>query len=277
MARLEAFDRLDQRVVPGLVSRPEVVFFMIGLIALAAGVTRISLATAEQRPGERGEDQVVIPEGEALPDGPVQVGPPQGVDLEEYVATRTQTLGTLAGAEPGARTIAIVSLADYLTPDELEALLDDATPEVVGVRYHLAPGAEDAEQVLDDMLVRGRIAVEGRLRAADVVHGLRDVADEARAAGDELDALIDTTEDPEFSEVYQHDRDQLWGAAEQVGESGCECLYALEVIGTLRDLTELGQRSAVRLVDVAPPGAAGRRVTLVGLLPGMSGPFESIP
>lgn len=265
---LERLTRLDRRAVPGLVRRPELVFFMIAVVALGAGLARLSMATADPAPGERARDQVVSPEG-PQDDGPIRVGPTRGVDLDEYVAVRVDTLATLATAEPAARTVAIVSFVDYLEPHAVEGLFAERPLDVLGARYHLAGGAAETTA---DALERGRFAVSGALDTA-LVSGLRDAAAEADDAAAELATIIETTDDEEFVEVYAADRDRLQAAADRVGAQGCACLYAVEVTGNLADLHDLAADGLVRLVDIAPPGTGERTVTLDAILPHASGTF----
>lgn len=259
MSVLARLDDADRRL--GLARRPEIVFLLIGLLAVGAGATRIVRA-GDDGPdaAERVDDPGIEREGEAET---VRVGPPDGVPVDEYVATRRDTLAALADAEPNAGTIGIASFRTYLAPDEVVAVLGAHGVDVRAARYLL--GGEGFAE-LDDQL-RGRTVLADDPRGA-LVDALEGAAAEARATADELDGLAATTDDPEFVAVYEEDRDRFAAAADAVGPDGCPCVYAVEVIGSLAALRDLGAHPDVRLVDVAPPGPPEQRVILEGLLPG---------
>jgi hypothetical protein len=263
--------RLDRRLVPGLVRRPEVMFMMIGALFLASGAVRHSILTDEQGPADRPVEVVTIspdaPEiGGAEMDGTgFLVGPARGVDVQRYVVSRRRLLENAAAGEPRAPTVAIASFEDYLTPHQVEEVLAGTTAQVFAARFRLPvddPFAEDGVA----QLTRGRVAVDGA-PAAVLLPALRAEAEAAEEQADELEPLIDTADDPEFAEAFRRDRNRLRAAAALVGSSGCACVYAVEVQGELAVLQRLAGHPDVRLVDVAPPGVRAAAVTFTALLP----------
>jgi hypothetical protein len=261
-----ALGGLDRRFVPGLVRRPEIVVVLIGLLFLGAGGTRVALhdgggpadpervTVAADAPEQRGGE---APDGEAL-----VVGPARGEDAAAYVARQRGALAEAAAADPRGQTVAIVSFDRYLTGPQAEEALDAVRP--LAVRYRLPVDDPFAEEGVAG-LTRGRVPVRGSLAAA-VLPALREEGEQARAQAAELDTLIDSADDPEFSEAFRRDRNRLLAAAALVGESGCACVYAVEVQGRLRDLAALADHADVRLVDAAPPGTRGA-VAFAALLP----------
>jgi hypothetical protein len=272
-----AMTRLDRRLVPGLVRRPEILFLLIGALFLASGAVRNQLLTAEREADDRPVEVVTIgPEAPEIGGGELTgdallVGPGRGVDVARYVADRDRALTSASEAEPRAPTVAIASFDRYLTPAQAQEVIATVPVRAFAARFRLPvddPFAEDGVA----QLTRGRVAVDGEGTADG---GIVDVlllallaeAEAAEAQADELESLVETADDPEFAEAFRRDRNRLRAAAALVGSEGCACVYAVEVQGALEALAGLAGHADVRLVDIAPPGVGAGAVTFAALLP----------
>lgn len=265
------FERLDRRLVPGLLRRPDVALLLVGALFLAAGGTHFWLRAQAAQTVTRevvtvgpGAPELGSDEDDEDGEGTL-VGPVRGADVDTYVATRREYLASIAAAEPASPVVGVASFDRYLRPDELAALLESPELRGLAARYRLPVGDPFEEEGID-RLTRGRVGLtEDPVAALTAV--LQAEAEEARRQAEDLDTMMSSADDEEFAQSFRRDRNRLLAAAALVGDAGCACIYAIELQGRAAELQELAQRSDVRLVDIAPPDRARGTVTFSALLP----------
>lgn len=154
-------------------------------------------------------------------DSLVEVGPSNGADVEEYMVSRQGALAHASGVHPAA-----VSFSDYLTEDVAKAVV----PVRVRSWFVAAPGGEPEET--DD-------PATWRLERTEA----------ARHAVAEFEAVIPSTDDPEFVRQYEQDRDRERRVADAL-EAGTPFIFGAAVEGESGLLRGLAEDPLVRLVDV---------------------------
>jgi hypothetical protein len=264
---LRTLDALDRRLIPGLARRPELAVVLLGALFLGAGLARVVIVSEQAQPppvevvtiAPVAPEQRVPPADDPVVQGPpaFPVGPAQGIDVEAYVAQRRAVLDAAAAAEDAAApTVAIVSFERYLTPADAAAVSVPVRP--FAVRYRLPvddPFVGDALSAL----TRGRVGIDVGILGS-LLPALQDLAERARSQAADLEGAPAGGPDAAL-------RNRLLAAGALVGPSGCACVYALEVQGTVGELRALADDEAVRLVDIAPPGARAGAIAFTALLP----------
>lgn len=186
----------------------------------------------------------------------VAVGPPVGGDLEAYLTERREVLGDLP---PGQTRTAVVSFAEYRTPEAAAAALPAGlTP--LAVQYRL-PGSLDRERPLRTEVVGGQLAPSVQ-RAVDAA--LADIEQEMRQVESTLQSEEGLTDD--FAADYRARLDELEAIANLL-RSEAQVVFAVVVRGEAGTLQDLAGRGEVRLVDVAPAEVTGAEIPLFGVLP----------
>jgi hypothetical protein len=233
---LRAAFRRDGLIIRGL--RAGVIVTM-GVIVVSAATATLQSPTTARLPTEPPVGPVVPgATGAAAPPTPTTVvGPYPGDVIEDYVASTTAQLASLAEAAPAAELHAVVSLTGYRTPEGLRALL----PDFRLVRVFL------------------RTPPDGAVVTAAVLDPAADVDAAFAAAAEQATRLVGTTSDDAV-------RDRAARDAEQFTDR-CSCLYAVVVRAPAARLTELAGLDSVRLVDPAPPGSSPATTQFVPLTP----------
>lgn len=190
--------------------------------------------------------------------GPVVLGPPLGADVETSLATARAAAVERARTAPGTRSLALVSLSEQLTVDEVAGLLVESTLEVRRVLVRApVPGAE---------LLTVEVAADPprTLRALFAATAERK-ADQARDLTRQAAAL------PE-GERASYEQSAATAAREAAAyATDCRCVLALLVEGTAAELAELPALPVVRGVELAPRGTPADAVEVRPLAPGTTG------
>ncbi|MEV6525535.1 hypothetical protein AB0M43_26640 [Longispora sp. NPDC051575] len=229
--------RLDRRVVPPLAAAVRRVIggrsrraalAAVGMTLAIAVLLAAVLSAREPVPG-RGHDAGT----------PLRVGVADGDSVPAYVAGAKVRLASV-----DRPTLALVSLAAYLGPDRLGALLENAHPSRVYLRVPL-PGISTEV-----------IAVDVRRLPDDVVAGMDAAAQRkdgeigtARRLAGRLTG--DSPRERELREEYEARAAQA-GLEATAYREHCSCVYAAVVRAAPPTLTELSRRPGVRAVDPTP-------------------------
>jgi hypothetical protein len=225
-----------------------VVLGLVAMIVLSAAAAMLPGADGQLKPagsaGPAGSPEGTVPAGAGGTDpatgtaaAGITVGPYPGDSPEQYAATAGQGLLMQASAAPEADLLAIVSLVDYQTPDELHALLAD---------YRLTQ-------------VFFAVPAVGSVYSADVRDPVADVRTAFEREASEASARAAVVTDPTRRAAATTEAGALRGR--------CACLFAAVVRAPAARLVTLDGSAGVRVVDAAPPGTAASAVTFVPLLP----------
>lgn len=182
------------------------------------------------------------------------VGPRAGEDLRGYVDERA---AALAAVPADQRVVAVVSLAEYATPEEVVALLPAGT-EVRFAQYRVPAEGErplETEVVGDDLV--GSVA-----RAVEVV--VEPILSEIVEA--ETLLASGTIEDEAFAADLERRVSEL-EAVRNLLDSSARVVFAVVVEGEGDQLRAIAAAPEVRLVDVGDPGAEVARSRFFGLVP----------
>ncbi|MBW3662206.1 MAG: hypothetical protein KY469_03820 [Actinobacteria bacterium] len=270
-APIRALDRLDRAVLGDRAVRR--IYRARGavtllLVAIAFTGTLVHLdRLPEQREQERARREAASeqdvrrpgqgPSGpeDALAGGAQVIGPGLGQPLEEYVAQRRAALSQLDPAsEP---RVAVVSLREYVTPEQvLELLPDDASLRFAQIR----------------LPAEGLTPVETEVIGGDLAGSIERAIEVpiAELAAEEEDArtLLEsgTVEDEEFRRDLQLRVEEL-AAVRSLVNSGSGLIFAVVIEASVEDLLALSEAESVRLVDVGAPETDPDNSGFFGLLP----------
>lgn len=264
LGRLEA--RLG-RTAPGrwAHARRRVVLLAAAAIVLVGGSVHLdrypelAQARADRQAAEEARERLAagLPAvGDPLtPAAPAdaEVGPPLGVDIEEYVAQRREALRE-AGDDVDVAVVSFVSRRSAgAAVDNVGSRLE---VRQVLLRLPLEGSAPFAVTVdPQDAAAATEAAVEEALQV------LRDEAGELRTL---LDS--DTIEDEVFIADFE-DRLATLQAVLDEADDGAMFVHGVVVSGSVGAFAELARSPAVRLVDPAPPGVDAGTVVAVALQP----------
>lgn len=187
------------------------------------------------------------PAGPVPAAGSVRLGPEAGEEVAAYLARLPATL-----PPEGVRALALVQLSGTATPGEAVAATAGTTPVTAVFRVPLprvqtALRFEDLEPATPAAAALDNARVRAQLTAAA----------DARRTG--RPAAVAAAE------------------AAALGRPDCSCVVALVVDGDRAGLGALAARPAVRAVEAAPPGSAGRELALSPLLPEQTVRADPLP
>jgi hypothetical protein len=180
---------------------------------------------------------------------PMSLGPAVGADIDAHFAGARDRVVELSRRDPDDRYLALVSLNEGLTPEEVGELLEESGLEVTRA-YLRAPVPGEPEEIVFQT-------------PGDVVAGLQQVFSQtaARKAEEQQDLLgtartiePGTPEEEAFRRLYEADA-RIAGQEAAAYRSGCGCVFALVVEGDAASLAELLALPVVRGVEAAPRGA----------------------
>ena len=172
--------------------------------------------------------------GAALEKG--TIGPLPGATLDAYERSARRALSRATG-----RRVAVVSFSRYLTENDAREIVPAATALLVAAPHGNPRVVEDVGSWADTE---------------------REVAEAEKA---ELEALIPTVEDPAFATQYRRDIARLERLLDRIDPSE-RVVFGAVVEDDAVELRRISREGAVRLVDVARPGA-GEVNTFRGLRP----------
>lgn len=246
---------------------PQVAALVVAAVFLGAGAFVLDRAA-----DQRAEQRLDVPGVEqAAPAAPSQaLGPDVGADVTAYLDRTRQDTLALAQTDGDGRYIALVQLADYVTPAALEEALQGLG---VGQVYVRAPAAGELAEVIEVPT------------PSDPVQALRAVyertAAERRAQEQEFRGLADSIEgtapqDADDKAAYLADADRVAAEAMAYG-AACACVFAAVVEETAAALAGLLETPAVRSVEVAGRGSELAALEVRPLWPEQSGVVPAPP
>ncbi len=262
-----ALRRGEDRVVPGLVRWAStswrtgmLVAATLAVLGSAVHLQRYPELRDEQRAADAAsrEQTVRIPGAAAgspaLPGGSQSVGPVRGKRLADHVEARRSELAAAAGDE---RRLAVVSFEEYLSADEVDALLP------AGVTLQLAQYRlpAEGEAPLETEVVAGDLA--GSVDRA-VEQAITPIIDEI---GEVESLLASGTIDDEAFEADLERRLSELEAVRNLLDTGHRVVFAVVVEGTVDTLRSVAERDRVRLVDLAPGETDVETSAFYGILP----------
>lgn len=235
----------------------------LGLLVVA-GVFLAGAGFALARSGpESVRERQQIAQEESLP---LTLGAPAGADVDDHLATARARAVELAEQTPDTRYLALISVRDELTVDQLASLTveSDLVVRKVYVRapvpgkpepFEVEPG-NDAVRTLTSLFAETarRKAEEQRelLSLATSLEGATSADEKAAKALNEADA-------------------RTAGLEAAAYRTSCACVLAVVLEGSAAQLAELLSLPVVRGVEVAPRNAVLASLTVTPLPPDVTG------
>ena len=247
----------------------------LGLL-LVAGVllAGAGIALARNDPGnDTGNDPGSEQSGgRALP---LDLGPPVGVEVDEYLAAAGERAVALSQGSPERVLLALVSLSEEVTPAQAAELVAGSRV-VVRRAYVRAPVGAGAEVLAVE--TPGEVAAD--LTALYAATAARRAVEQREL---ELLAASITAVDDRAQRARQRYADdaRTRGLEAAAYRAGCSCVLALVVEGAARELAGLTALPAVRGLEVARRGAALTALRIEVLPPELTGvrpePTTAVP
>lgn len=171
------------------------------------------------------------------------LGPPLGADAETALAQAHAAAVERARSAPGTRSLALVSLAEQLTADQVAGLLVESTLEVrralVRAPVGGTPELLSVEVAADPpRTLRALLAATAQRKQEQA----RELAQQASAAAPDQRASYEAAAETAGQEAAAY-------------RTGCACVFALVVEAGAGELAELPALPVVRGVELAPRGA----------------------
>ena len=247
----------------------------LGLL-LVAGVllAGAGIALARNDPGndpgnEPGNEQAG---GRALP---LDLGPPVGVEADEYLAAAGERAVALSQDSPERVLLALVSLSEEVTPAQAAELVAGSRV-VVRRAYVRAPVGAGAEVLAVE--TPGEVAAD--LTALYAATAARRAVEQREL--ELLAASITAVDDRAQRSRQRYAADARTRGLEAAAyRAGCSCVLALVVEGAARELAGLTALPAVRGLEVARRGAALTALRIEVLPPELTGvrpePTTAVP
>jgi hypothetical protein len=240
---------------------------LLGL-AVASAVLVAGVAVAVVREGDatgtqgRGMPTDALPGGDA-PEGAL-LGPRAGDQTSDYVRGATDHLVDAVRTTPNGTRVALVSLMDYRTPEQVDALLSGFPVRRAFLRAKAA-GKEAAVLPVD---VHGNLVASLRTAYAQTARS-RSAAQ--RSYQGYVDTLRpDSAQDRAFRDLYAAFARSSGIEAREYSHD-CACVYSVLVTSTPTLLLSLRARPGVRAVEVAGAGLGVLQVQVQPLLPDVTG------
>jgi hypothetical protein len=249
------FAVLARRPVAGLA-------VMATLLAAGVGVAVVQEGDGSGKPGQASSSG--LPSQGDLPRGAL-LGPQVGDNTRDYVRESTSGLVDAVRDTPNGTRVALVSLTDYRTPEQLRALLTGFTVRRAFLRAKAA-GKEAAALPVD---VRGDLLTALRTAYAQTARSRRAAQKSYQGYVDTL--RPDSTQDRAFRDLYAAFA-RASGVEAREYSHDCACVYAVLVTSTPTQLLSLNARPGVRAVQVAGVGLDVLQVQVQPLLPEVVGP-----
>lgn len=266
----EPVRRLDARYAqrgPLAVVRdvPQVGFVVIAGVFFAASAVAFDLTGDDE---VRARQQAVERATESAQ--PLSLGPRKGVFVEEYLTVTKAQAVALSRQSPDRRFLALVSLRRALTVDEAESVAGELDVEQVLLRARVAGAPEVVTVPVEDDDLSDVL----RARYAQLVRKKRE--DQREFAG-LASSINPTTEEEQDFKAFYVDAAATAGRESAAYRAGCACVIAFVVRAQAKRLAELPALAAVRGVEVAPLGAQLRLLTVLPLLPEVTGRVPELP
>jgi hypothetical protein len=178
----------------------------------------------------------------------VVLGPQVGTAVDAYLARAAARTAQLAVQDGSARSLALVSLTDYLTPQAAAGVLAGVDVRQVYLR---APAAGDLAEVLEVPTPSELIPTLREFYATTAAAKLED-AEEFHGLADSIEET--SPEETAAKQAYVADA-QRASAEAQAYAADCDCVFAAVVEGPASALAELADDPAVRGVEPADRSA----------------------
>ena len=249
VSRAPVADPLEERSgrggLVGLVRDvPQLAALVVAALFLSAGAFVLDRAS-----DERAAERVETPVAEDSVTPSTALGPEVGAEVTSYLSRAREDVLALAESDAEGRYIALVLLADYVTPAELQSTLQGFG---VGQVYLRAPSAGELAEVIEVPTPNDPVSILRAVyerTAADKQEQER----EFRALAESIEGSA--PQDADDRAAYLADADRV--AAEAAAYAGqCACVFAAVVEGTAAALAELLDSPAVRGVEAAARGSA---------------------
>ena len=247
-----------------LVNRQPVLALGVAGAVFVAGVG-VALVREGDGDGARGpgSSTELLPQNGEAPRGTF-LGPHVGDRTDDYVHRATAGLVDAVHASPTANRVALISLSDYGTPEQVDALLAGFTVRRAFLRAKAA-GKEAAALPVD---IRGKLLAELKTAYAETS---RSRAAAQRSYQGYVETLRpDSTQDKAFRDLYAAFARSSGIEAREYAHD-CACVYAALVTASPTLLLSLRARPGVRAVEVAGPGLTVLQVQVQPLLPEVVG------
>lgn len=199
-----------------------------------------------------------------------RLGLREGADIGSYVTRTAARTAQLAAQDPQARTLALVSLTDYVTPQAAADLLTG----VDGRRAYLrAPDAGELAEVFEVPTPSGLVST---LRGFSTTAAAAKQEDAREFQG--LADSIEETSPEETAAKQAYVADAQRASAEAAAYAGdCACVFAVVVEGPASALVELAGNPLVRAVEPADRSARLEALEAFPLRPEHEGTVPAPP
>jgi hypothetical protein len=264
-----ALRRLDDRYASSgplklLADVPQLGVLLVAAVFLAGTGAALALSGPETvRERQQAEQEAALP---------LSLGPAVGDDIDAHFAAARDRAVDLSRRDPGRRHLALVSLNEGLTPQEVGELLKESGLEVRRA-YLRAPVPGDPEQIV--LETPGNLVPVLERVFSEVA--ARKAADQQELLGTARTIEAGTPEEEAFRTLYEADA-RLAGQEAAAYRTGCACVFALVVEAEAAELAELASLPVIRGVEVAPRGAELSSLDIRPLAPtqrGIVGPPSS--
>lgn len=218
---------------------PQLGALAIAALILASGITAASRNDPARRAGSGTEQTGPSAEG----DDRLQIGPQIGEQVDAYVTAARERVTNAATGEPDAGAVAVVTFAQYRTPQQVRDLVGDAT--VVRILFRVPVALDDYqpdEAAVADLLLDAKKAFVTRALRLETEIG-------------NLQGNIDTNDhDPAQKEFDLAQQEKLRRQVRHL-RGACACIYAVIVETKMKHTLELLNKPGIRVVDVSAPNA----------------------
>ena len=224
-------------------------------ILLVAAVFLVGAGVAFQRNGpsstrERGQAQ-------AEASLPPTLGPAPGSQVDTYFSDARERAVALSRRSPKDRYVALVSLADQVSPADAATVLEKS--KLTSIQAYVRAPIEGGEVITVD-------ASSGSLQ--DSLDKVFSATAQAKA-GEQRELLsqaADLADGDPFKATFETDA-KLAGQEAAAYRTPCKCVFALVVEGQAGELAELPALPLVRGVQLAPQGATVDDLTITPVGP----------
>jgi hypothetical protein len=254
--------RVGRRVVPWIRREPVIV---VALFSVAFAAVLLAVTGGDSKTAVKPSS---VSSGPLLTDG--RLGPATGGTVSKYVDTASQRRTALDDLSSTQRVNAVVDLTGYLTAGAVDQLLA-ATPGIDLLRgfARVSPPAQAPIHVLITSPQAGLAA------------GLGSAHDSAQAVALHYEHELDRAlEHPSTQLQEKLQAGAVTAAVARVDAqglaSGCGCVFALVVRGSVAQLEQLAQAAAVRVLDPAPAKASLASLMIVPLEPQVTGTVPAL-
>ncbi len=236
---------------------PQLGLLLVSAVFLAGAGVAVS-RNSPQQVAERAQVQAE----QALP---LTLGPPVGADIDMFFRSSLARAVELTRDSPDDGFLALISLTDELTPEQAGQLV--AGSELMVKRaYVRAPVGGSAEVLPVDTATD----VTADLTALFAATAMRR-ADEQRELLSLAASITGTNEsERRFKAQYEADA-RTRGQEAAAYRTACQCVLAVVVQGTARELAELAALPSVRGLEVARRGAELTALQIDPLPPEVTG------